>query len=141
MNKLFVDSNVLITILQNKQPFFSSCARILSLNSLSNHRLFTTTLALGTSFYYAEKLFNKVGLAKKKVCELASVFNISPCNQTAVDRTVAEIAIHDFEDGLQYFSALDERCTAIITYNIKDYYFSEIPVFTPEDYLIQLLSK
>ncbi|HEX2968284.1 MAG TPA: PIN domain-containing protein, partial [Bacteroidales bacterium] len=42
----------------------------------------------------------------------------------------------DFEDSIQYFSALDsKRIDVIITRNIKDYKKSDIPVMTPGDYL------
>ena len=41
----------------------------------------------------------------------------------------------DFEDALQYYTALKHRCNYIITRNIKDYKSSGIPVLTAEQFL------
>ena len=47
---------------------------------------------------------------------------------TTVKRTAQNSAIHDFEDGLEYYSALDAACQFIITENPQDFYFSEIQI-------------
>ena len=46
-----------------------------------------------------------------------------------------DIDARDFEDAIQYETALDGKCDCIITRNKKDFYFSQIPVFTPEEFL------
>jgi predicted nucleic acid-binding protein len=43
-------------------------------------------------------------------------------------------AIHDFEDGIEYYSALESKCNCIITEDVKDFYFSEIEVLTCHDF-------
>jgi hypothetical protein len=45
----------------------------------------------------------------------------------------------DFEDALQYFSAIQSnKVDVIITRNTKDFKLSKIPVFTPQEYLATL---
>jgi predicted nucleic acid-binding protein len=44
--------------------------------------------------------------------------------------------IEDFEDGLQYYAAKRSKVDAIITYNKNDFYFSQIKVHNPEEYLV-----
>ena len=41
----------------------------------------------------------------------------------------------DFEDGLQYFTAIENGQDCIITRNLKDYKKSRIPVMNAEQYL------
>ena len=41
----------------------------------------------------------------------------------------------DFEDSLQYYSALRTECDIIITRNSKDFKKSQIPVMTPDEFL------
>lgn len=41
----------------------------------------------------------------------------------------------DFEDAVQYFSALQSGCTVIITRNGKDFRKSTIPIMTADEYL------
>ncbi len=52
---------------------------------------------------------------------------------TSVDeQTVLKVSrnkkIHDFEDGLLYYSALDSGCIYIVTEDRNDFYFSEVEV-------------
>jgi predicted nucleic acid-binding protein len=47
----------------------------------------------------------------------------------------------DFEDALQYFSALKNGCNIIITRNVKDFKESEIPVMTPAEYLTTIRKR
>ncbi|HFB61523.1 MAG TPA: PIN domain nuclease, partial [Bacteroidetes bacterium] len=44
----------------------------------------------------------------------------------------------DFEDALQYFSALRAECDIIITRNAKDFKKSRIAVMTPDEFLLSL---
>ena len=44
----------------------------------------------------------------------------------------------DYEDSLQYFSALRHECDVIITRNVKDFTESVIPVLTPDEFLNSL---
>lgn len=41
----------------------------------------------------------------------------------------------DFEDALQYYTAKENGVDCIITRNKKDFYFSDFPVYTPEEFL------
>ena len=41
----------------------------------------------------------------------------------------------DFEDALQYYSAIEHQCEYIITRNIEDYKNTEIPVLLPEEFI------
>jgi hypothetical protein len=51
-------------------------------------------------------------------------------------RNALQSGFSDFEDGLQYFCALDNKhIDAIITRNVKDYKNSTLPVLTPGDFL------
>ena len=41
----------------------------------------------------------------------------------------------DFEDAIQYFTALENKIGIIITRNLKDFKLSKIPVMNADDYL------
>jgi hypothetical protein len=43
-------------------------------------------------------------------------------------------AINNFEDGLEYYSALESNCDCIITEDISDFYFSKLEVLDSEDF-------
>jgi hypothetical protein len=55
-------------------------------------------------------------------------------NREIALQALANRQIHDFEDGLEYYSALKQRCNCIITENREDFHFSEIEVFDCESF-------
>ncbi len=61
------------------------------------------------------------------------------CTPTSIDADIVQQAIHssfqDFEDALQYYSALRIKADVIITRNGKDFTESTIPVMTAAEYI------
>ena len=47
--------------------------------------------------------------------------------------------IYDFEDGLEYYSAIENKCKIIITENIEDFYFSDIEVLPAKAFVEKYL--
>lgn len=50
-------------------------------------------------------------------------------------RAIQNLSIHDFEDGMQYYSALAASCTVIVTEDKEDFYFSEIETLSCQSFL------
>ena len=136
---IFIDANILVTVIKHEQPFFDECARVLSLSSYK-YNLYITALTLGICFYQAEKKFGKTE-AKRRLQKIIQNLMIARCDDDEARQAFTNIAVNDFEDGLQYYSALNSKCYGIVTYNIKDYHFSKIPVFTPQSLLLFLSSQ
>ena len=65
---------------------------------------------------------------------MRDLFEIAPIGPNAVDRALV-LRANDFEDALQYFSAIQSGADCIVTRNSKDFSFSEIEVLTPSDFL------
>jgi predicted nucleic acid-binding protein len=127
MTHLFVDANILVAVLNKEYPLFSYAARILSLADHRNYRVYTSPLCLTIAFYFSEKKSGRK-VALRKIRLLSEKLLISSMDASTVARTIQNPAIHDFEDGLEYFSALDASCRYIISENPQDFYFSDIPI-------------
>lgn len=54
------------------------------------------------------------------------------------DLALNDSSFMDFEDGLQYYSAIENSQDIIITRDLKDFIGSVIPVMTPEAFLISI---
>ena len=134
--KLFIDANVLITVLNKELISFTDCARLLSLADHRKFELFTSPMCLGISFYFAQKKSGE-DLAKKKIEFLCSKLSISSHSAKDIKATLQNKQIHDFEDGLEYYSALASNCKCIITNDTQDFYFSEIEVLRPNEFLMK----
>lgn len=131
---VFVDANILVATLNKEYPLFTWSSRILSLNDKNNVRLYTSPFCLAIAFYFSGK---KCGakLAKQKIELLCNHVNVTSINEEATKKALTNKKIHDFEDGLEYYSALDSKCDFIITEDQKDFYFSEVEVVGCEEFL------
>jgi predicted nucleic acid-binding protein len=52
-----------------------------------------------------------------------------------------DLNFNDFEDGIQYYTALESQANLIITRNLKDFKHSNIPVMSPKEFLAKRKSK
>lgn len=131
--RIFLDANVLVSVLNKEYPFFTYTSRIISLADKPGYALFTTPVCLAIAFYFAEKKFKNV-VAKRKVAILCKHIRIAPTDKTSVEKTLENPAINDFEDGIEYYAAIESRCECLITEDTNDFYFSEIEVITSQNF-------
>ena len=134
--KVFLDANVLISVLNKEYPLFTFSSRILSLTDNSKYQLFTSPLCLAIAFYFSTKKSGEI-LAKKKIDLLSKHMALTTVDEKVTKDTLKNKQIHDFEDGLEYYSALKHSCDVIITENKADFYFSSIEVLGCEEFIVK----
>ena len=137
--RLFLDTNVVLDLLGERKPFYESIAKIATLADKGQITLVVSALSYSTVNYILMKHENRekvIGKLQKfkvisEICSLDEVINEKSLNSK----------FKDFEDALQYFSALKNGCNIIITRNVKDFKESEIPVMTPAEYLTTIRKR
>lgn len=135
--KVFVDANILVATLNREYPLFNWSARVLSLHGTHNIQLFTSPLCLAIAFYFATKKSGET-TARNKIEILCRNIGITTVNQEITEKTIKNQKIKDFEDGLQYYSAINQKCDIIVSEDQYDFYFSEIEVLSCEVFLKRL---
>ncbi|MCJ0743215.1 type II toxin-antitoxin system VapC family toxin [Pedobacter montanisoli] len=132
MTRIFLDANILVSVLNKEYPLFTYSSRILSLANHTKFEVYTSPLCLAIAFYFAQKK-NKIN-AKQKIDVLCRHIRITHHNSDDVFSTLINKRINDFEDGLEYYAALSVNCDYIITEDTDDFYFSEIAVLSCKDF-------
>ncbi|HEY1038520.1 MAG TPA: PIN domain-containing protein [Bacteroidia bacterium] len=132
--KIFLDANVLVSVLNKEVPVFTHSARVLSLADHSRCKLYTSPLCLAIAFYFAEKK-NGNANARHKMAILTQKLNFTSVGPKTVESVMNNKRIHDLEDGLQYYSALDSGCKCIVTEDKNDFYFSEMEILSSRSFL------
>lgn len=136
--KVFLDANVLVSVLNKEYPLFTYSSRILSLTDTRKHQLYTSALALAIAFYFSSKKSGE-RMAKKKIALLIENIKLTVIDHDVSQRAINDKRVHDFEDGMQYYSAIKASCDLIITEDASDFYFSEVPVVGCEDFILNYL--
>ena len=132
--KVFLDANIIVSVLNKEYPLFTFSSRIVSLIDNPRFQIYTSPICLAIAFYFAEKKSGR-NHAKNKIGLLTSKIGIAGIDDTVVMKTVQEKLVEDFEDGLEYFSALKAGCKYIITEDKNDFYFSKLPVMGAKEFL------
>lgn len=134
--KIFLDANILVSVLNKEYPVFPFSSRIMSLPEFYPRIiLYTSPVCLAITAYFAEKKSGRTE-AKRKIELLIGRLGISLMNEETTRKAIQNPAIEDFEDGLEYYSALQADCNFIITEDPADFYFSSIPVYRSREFLL-----
>ena len=134
MDKVLIDTDVLLDFFFDREPFAEYATEILSLCEENKLRGFTTPVIISNVYYLLRKN-TKHDIIVEKIKQLLSIIDI-----IKMDRNIVINALNsefkDFEDALQNFSAIEnEEIKVILTRNIKDFKNSELAILTPETYL------
>ena len=131
--RLFLDANILVSVINKEYPLFTVTSRIISLADKSKFTLFTSPVCLSIAFYFAEKKYKRAS-AKERIQILCDHVSIASVNKSTVFQSLNNPAVNDFEDGLEYYAAVESKCDCIITEDIDDFYFSKIEVLSSENF-------
>lgn len=134
MRKLFVDTNIVIDLLSRREPFFEEAAILFSLADKNQIELTVSSLTIANTSY---ALLRKMDSSKAKsiLRKLRLVLNTLPLDDKIIGLALNDESFSDFEDGLQYFTALEYGQEMIITRNLKDFKPSSLPVMTARQYI------
>jgi len=134
--RVFLDANILVTVLCNEYPRFTACARMLSLCDDPRFEVYTSPICIAIAAYFTEKK-NGQKIAKKKIEILLDKLKISSVDPAVTQDAVANKKIDDVEDGLQYYSAVYSECKSIVTYDRNDFHFSNLEVLDAQEFLLK----
>jgi predicted nucleic acid-binding protein len=131
--KLFIDSDIILDVLAERETFYECAAKIFDLGAAKKIDLYTTAVVLANVFYLLRK---KHGIEKSKeqLGKLRRIINVLPLTEKTVDEVLAS-KFGDFEDGLQYFSAKENKIPVLITRNVRDYKEKDLIIQTAEEYI------
>ena len=139
METLFLDTNVVIDLLGEREEFYDSIAKIVSLADKGKVKLTVSALTYSTVFYVLTR-FESKEIVKEKIRKFKTIAKTADLTDKIIDKGLAS-KFTDFEDALQYYCALKSGSSMILTRNEKDFKSSEIPVFNPNEYLSRLRSN
>ncbi|MEB2783894.1 PIN domain-containing protein [Algoriphagus persicinus] len=132
--KIFLDANVLISVLNKEYPLFPISSRVLSLADRIGMQLYSSPICLAIAFYFSEKK-SGADMAKLKIEMLFKKISMTTVDQAICSQTLSNRQVQDFEDGLEYYSALGSDCEVIVTEDLDGFYYSKIPVLSCEGFL------
>jgi predicted nucleic acid-binding protein len=137
--RVLVGLNVIIDVVQQRQPFYTDSARVLD---ATVHGKVTGLLAahsLSTLFYVMTRWQSREA-ASTTIASLLDVFTVATVNDSVV-RKALTWGWRDFEDAIQMAAALNEQADYVVTRNGQDFETQPVPVLKPSGLLALLAQK
>lgn len=134
MKKLFLDTNIILDLLQERHPFCTEAASIFSLADKNEVVLSASSLSFSNANYILLQS-NKYDEVKQMLRKIKIIIKVLSLDDKIVELALNDTDFKDFEDGLQYFTALEDGVDVIISRNLKDFKKARIPVMTADQYL------
>jgi predicted nucleic acid-binding protein len=133
-DKIFLDTDVALDHLADRQPFAEYAHRLLALAETGELTVCVSSLSFSNLYYLLRKLKGHEA-ALVLLGKLKSLVRISAVGEAEIESALAS-SFKDFEDAIQHFAAKAEGgVSAIVTRNKADYAASEIPVLSPDEFL------
>jgi len=137
--KIFIDTNILLDVFQERVPHFEDSLQIWALAESRKAEVFISAISFNNIHYIMRKHAGKDS-AQRAVEVMNSNFSMVPLVQDIVGKAIMA-KMPDFEDSIQFFSALSVGADCIVTRNVKDFPADILPVLTPEAFLTQFADQ
>jgi predicted nucleic acid-binding protein len=136
--KVLIDTNIIVDVALDRDPFFTQSEQIVRLAELNQIEGYISASTFSDLYYVIRKIKGK-DWTFQFLQQMAMI-----CQIATVDQAVISMALttnfRDFEDAIQYSTAVLSQLDAIVTRNPQDFAGAALQIMTP-DALIQELSN
>ena len=134
MSRLLIDTNIVIDLLSRRDKFYDEAADLFSRADKKELELTISSLTFANTNYILSKL-KSAKEARKILRKFKVLVELLSLDDKITELALSDDSFPDFEDGLQYYSAIENQIDVIITRNKKDFKNSKIPVLTAKEFL------
>ena len=132
--KLFIDTNVVIDVIAAREPFVADSRAVLDLCETGKAEGRISVLTLCTVAYVLRKFLTPENM-RSKLRDFRNILTPVDLSVSLLDKAISS-TISDFEDAVQFYTAVYSEADYIITRNVKHFPQENIPVLTPTDFLV-----
>lgn len=134
--KMFLDTNILIDFLLEREPFYECSLRVFSAATIHVMEVGMSSLTvINADYVCVEKKRLPKDVYRKKMDALRPFVRILSVDDKDIDMAY-NAQWKDFENAVQYYSAKRHEADFVVTRNIKDFEKGEYAkVITPEQAL------
>ena len=133
MEHIFVDTNIVIDLLSKREEFYKEAQELFTLADTKKVNLYVSALTFANTHYILSRNL-KAEEVRKVLIKFKTLTTVLPIDDKIIELALVSDFI-DFEDAIQYQTAIQNGLELIITRNKKDFKNSKIPVLNAKEYL------
>jgi predicted nucleic acid-binding protein len=131
-----IDTNVIIDVIVQRQPFFADSSRVLDRAERGEFTAWVCATTITTIFYLVRRHLG-TSATIGRIKDLTAICGIAAVNQSVIDAAL-QSPIADFEDAILDHSAITVGAKCIITRNEVDFRNSTLLIYSPAQFLSSL---
>ena len=131
--KILFDTNVILDVLLDRDPFSEPASYLLSRVERSEINGFVCATTITTIYYLTAKILGPKA-AIPHIDSLLSLFEIAPVNRAVLENAMST-KFNDFEDAVLHEAARRAGVEYIVTRNVVDFRNSKLPVYEPMEFI------
>ena len=133
MKKVFVDTNIIIDMLGKRINFYEQSQDFFTYALDNTVEIFVSTLSFANTHYILSEQMKKPRV-RNTLRKFKTLVTVATFDDKILELSLGD-EFKDFEDGIQYFIALENSCEVVVTRNKKDFRNSQIPILSPKEFL------
>lgn len=133
MIKIFIDSDIIFDLLAEREPFYTFAARLFTLIDQNKIKGFTSPLVFA-NLHYLLKKYSSIAIALKNLRKLKTLVNILSIDERIIEQSLNS-EFNDFEDAIQYFTAVNNGINILVTRNKAEYKKGMIDILNAEEFM------
>ncbi len=137
--RILVDTNVLLDVLARREPFYAAAAAIWSLAERGEVRAVVSAISFNNVYYIVRRAEGRTQ-AQKAMRLIRDIFEAVPPDSQIINQAI-DANMDDFEDAVQFHSAIRAKATYLVTRNPGDFPKSALPILTPDEFLATWRNK
>ena len=132
MKKIFVDTNVLLDVILNREAFRDASSVVWADCETGKARGMMAAVSLNNVHYIVAKRLGKEK-ALQALRILLGIFTVVPLDEKVL-RLAVDLPQKDFEDALQLYSAIQGKADVLVTRDMSHFATDLLPVVSPAGY-------
>lgn len=134
VNKILIDTNVLLDYLLTREPFYEDAKNVIISCTDGNVKGCIAAHSISNMFFILRKDYD-VKERRELLSALCTIFDVEGIDKAKLLAGLENENFTDFEDCLQMECAKSYGADYIVTRNIADYNTSEVKEIEPKEYL------
>jgi len=135
MERLLVDTNIVVDLLTRREEHYKEAQDLFTLSDEEKVKLVVSSLTFANTHYLLTRHLNK-DEARKTLSKFKVLVEVAQLDDKIIELALAS-DFTDFEDAIQYYTAVVNGIDTIITRNLIDFKTSKLPVFTAKENIIK----
>jgi predicted nucleic acid-binding protein len=133
LKHIFVDTDVILDLLSAREPHYIHAAELFTMADEGKVQLFVSSLCFANINYILSRQYSSVD-ARKKLLAFKTLVTVLPVDDKTIELALAS-DFKDFEDAIQYYTAIEGGLEILVTRNLKDFKKASITILTAQQYL------